>query len=88
MSDRDLELVPAKYVKAIADWMGPALLEEKVMKVEQWLEMAFHLCKQRWDSSIEWLESQPVTKILLMAHLQSVFVDKQNEESKRAARRK
>ena len=88
MSDEDLEILPARYVKVIAEWMGPTLLQEKVMKVEQWLEMAFHLCKQRWDSSVEWLESQPITKILLMAHLQSVFVEKQNEEAKRAARKK
>lgn len=88
LDETDLDLVPAKYVKPITDWIGPELLQEKIMKVEQWLEMAFHLCKQRWDQSIDWLERQPVSKILLMAHLQSQFVDKQNEESKKAARRR
>ncbi len=58
------------------------------MKVEQWLELAFHLCKQRWDSSVDWLENQPVSKILLMADIQSKFVEKQNEENKKAARRR
>ena len=88
LREGDLDLVPAKYVKPITDWLGPELLQEKIMKVEQWLEMAFHLCKQRWDQSIDWLENQPVSKILLMAHLQSQFVDKRNEEAKKAARKR
>lgn len=88
LTDDDLDLIPARYVKPITDWLGPELLQEKIMKVEQWLEMAFHLCKQRWDQSIDWLEDQPVSKILLMAHLQSRFVDKQNEEAKKAARKR
>lgn len=58
------------------------------MTVEQWLEIAFHFCKQRWDVSIDWLEQQPVSKILLMARILSDFVEKQNEETKRAARRR
>lgn len=88
LDEEGISLIPKKYVNPIAEWMGPELLQEKVMKVEQWLEVAFHLCKQRWDASIEWLERQPVSKILLMSHIQSTFVEKQNEEAKRAARRK
>lgn len=88
LSEQDLFLIPARYIRPLSDWIGPTLLEEKVMKVDQWLEMAFHLCKQRWDASVEWLESQPVSKILLMADILSKFVDKQNEEIKRAGRRR
>lgn len=88
LDERDLGLIPSRYVQPIAEWMGPELLQEKVMKVEQWLEMAFHLCKQRWDQSVDWLEDQPVSKVLLMAHLQSKFVEKQNEETKKASRKR
>ncbi len=88
LDEAGLETIPAKYIKPISDWLGPELLSEKVMTVEQWLEMAFHLCKQRWDQSIEWLEKQPVSKILLMAHILSQYVDKQNEEMKKAARKR
>lgn len=88
LSEQDLFLIPARHIRSLSDWIGPTLLEEKVMKVDQWLEMAFHLCKQRWDASVEWLESQPVSKILLMADILSKFVDKQNEEIKRAGRRR
>lgn len=88
LSEDDLEVLPARYISCIAKWMGPELLNDRVMKIDQWLELAFHLCKQRWDSTIEWLEKQPVSKILLMAKIQSDFVTKQNEETKRAARKR
>lgn len=58
------------------------------MSVEAWLETAFHLCKQRWDSSIEWLEIQPVPKILLMVDIVNKFVKEQNDEMKKSARKK
>lgn len=48
-------------------------LKGKVMTPNQWLETAFHLCKQRWDSSIEWLESQPMSKINEMIGIQSRY---------------
>jgi len=88
LTEKDLEIIPARFIKPVADWMGPELLNDRVMKVDQWLELAFHLCKQRWDSSIKWLEDQPVSKVLLMAKIQSDFVTKQNEETKRASRKK
>jgi hypothetical protein len=88
LEEEDLCLIRGRYVGPLASWMGPNLLNDRVMKVEQWLEMAFHLCKQRWDDSIEWLEDQPVSKILLMAKILSDFADKQNNEMKKASRRK
>lgn len=88
LTEEDLSMIPSRYVQPLASWLGPNILEEKVMKLDQWLEMAFHFCKQRWDSSIEWLEEQPVSKILLMAKILSDFVTKQNEETKRAARKR
>jgi hypothetical protein len=88
LTEEDLTNIPAQYVKPLTEWMGPELLNDRVMHIDKWLELAFHLCKQRWDSSIEWLEDQPVSKVLLMARIQSEFVEKQNEETKRASRRK
>jgi len=88
ITEDELAQIPSRYIQPIAAWMGPNILEERVMRVDQWLEMGFHLCKQRWDQSIEWLEQQPISKILLMAKILSDFVGKQNEETKRAARRR
>lgn len=88
LTEEDLTLIPSRYVQPLATWLGPNILEEKVMKLDQWLEMAFHFCKQRWDNSIEWLEDQPISKILLMAKILSDFATKQNEETRRAARKR
>ena len=80
--------VTAKEARAAFKWTAENLLDKTILTVENWLEVAYHLCKQRWDSSIEWLEQQPVSKILLMAKIQSEFITKQNEETKRAARKR
>jgi len=63
--------------------MMKELVAERIMKVEQWMEMSFHLCKQRWDDTTEWLESQPMSKILLMSRVVSKFVAEQNREMKK-----
>ena len=50
--------------------------------------MSFHLCKQRWDDTTEWLESQPMSKILLMSRVVSKFVAEQNREMKKGSKKK
>lgn len=87
LDEDGLHYVRAKYVPALTDWMGTSILEEKVMKLEQWLELGFHMCKQRWDGSLEWLEEQPVPKILAMAQIMSSYAERMAEENKRAMRR-
>jgi len=88
LTEDDLICIPSRYIEPLANWMGTEILQEKVMKLEQWLEMAFHFCKQRWDQSIDWLEDQPVSKILLMAKILSDFAEKSNNETKRASRKR
>lgn len=88
LSDKDLDQIPVSYFKPLFEWMNKELLEGKVMTVEQWLSLAFHLCKQRWDQSIDWLENQPVSKILLMLKIQSDYVEKEKQEMKKSSRKK
>ena len=76
-----------RQTQVLYDWASENLLTERIMSVEQWLETAFHLCKQRWDSSIDWLETQPVPKILLMIDIVNKHVKEQEEEMKKAARK-
>jgi hypothetical protein len=87
LNENGLHIIRARYIPALTDWAGTALLEEKVMKLEQWFELSFHMCKQRWDSSIEWLEEQPIPKILAMAQIMSSYSERMVEENKRAMRR-
>jgi hypothetical protein len=56
--------------------------------VENWLEVSFHLCKQRWDSSVDWLETQPMSKIFAMLDIVKSHVESQNDEIKKSSRRK
>ena len=58
------------------------------MTVTSWLETAFHLQKQRWDDSIDWLEQQPMSKILLMTSVQGKFCEEQEREMKKSQRKK
>lgn len=83
-----LDHIPSKCVAPLSHWILENLLSEKVMKVDQWLELSFHLCKQRWDSTIDWLETQPISKVLLMSRIQSKFVEEQNREMKKGRRKK
>lgn len=91
LTDQDEEIldrIPAKCVAPLVTWMMPELVQERVMKVEQWIETAFHLCKQRYDESIDWMEKQPMSKILLMIRVMNGFNEEQNREMKKAGRKR
>ena len=86
--EEDLMLVPRSAVTPLVWWMTENLLNEKVMKLDQWYETAFHLCKQRFDVTMDWMESQPVSKILLMTQVVTKFAKEQEREMKKARRKK
>lgn len=58
------------------------------MSVENWLEIAFHLNKQRWDQSIDWLEAQPMSKIKTMIEINKKFADEQEAQVKKSSRKR
>lgn len=69
-------------------WALENIIENNILTVENWLEVAYHLCKQRWDSSIEWLENQPMSKIQAMIKIVEKHAEEQEKEMKRASRKK
>jgi hypothetical protein len=83
-----LEHTSIVQTRTIIKWGADTLLDQKVLTVENWLEIAFHLCKQRWDSSIDWLETQPMSKINAMIDIMKNFADDQEKQMKKNARRK
>ena len=85
--NHELDLIPVRCLAPLSSWVMKELVSERIMKVEQWLEMSFHLCKQRWDDTTEWLESQPMSKILLMSRVVSKFVAEQNREMKKGSKK-
>ena len=89
LSEEDLlDRITAKRFGTVVRWISENLLEERLFTVENWLKTAFHLCKERWDSSIDWLESQPISKILVMISVMNDFHEKQADEAKKASRKK
>ena len=91
LSECEMETVmnmDVRTFRALVKWFSKELLEGKVMTAFQFLEICFHLMKQRWDSSLEWIESQPMSKVLTMVEILSKFAEKQNSEMKKSSRRK
>ena len=82
--DEATSLQPRYAVK----WAIDTLLDKTILTLENWLEVAYHLCKQRWDDSIEWLETQPISKINLMIEIVKKHAEEQEKEMKKNAKKK
>jgi hypothetical protein len=88
VDDSILDTVTAQDTRKVIQWAISTLVDNSVLTVENWLEVAYHLCKQRWDQSIEWLETQPMSKINLMIDIVKKHAEEQEKEMKKNARRK
>jgi hypothetical protein len=86
--ERILDQIPKRHIGPLTHWIGNEVLQEKIMKLTQWYELSFHLCKQRFDYTMDWLETQPVPKILLMAQTLTKFAKEQEREMRKARRKK
>jgi hypothetical protein len=83
-----LDQATASQTRAVFKWAGDTLLDKTILTVENWLEVAFGLCKQRWGPAVDWLESQPMSKVNAMIDVVKRHADEQEKEMKKAARRK
>jgi len=83
-----LDQVTATKARIFFSWIAENLLNETVFTVENWMEVSFHLCKQRWDATMEWLEEQPVSKIQMMIQIVKNHSEEQEKAAKKAARSK
>jgi len=91
LSDFDMDAIMdtgAREFRSLIGWVAKEILEGKLMSVYEFLEIAFHLCKQRWDSSVDWIEQQPMSKVLTMVDISSKFAERQNSEMKKSSRKK
>lgn len=78
-----VDSLPAPIFRKFINWCIENLLEGNILTVENWLEISFHLCKQRWDQSMDWLESQPMSKIKAMIDVVEQYAEAQNEAMKK-----
>lgn len=87
LNEEPLEQLSIGETRKAFEWAMDNILSAKIMSVEGWLQTAFHLCKQRWDSSIEWMETLPVPKILLMIEILNQHVKAEEAAMKKAAKK-
>jgi hypothetical protein len=87
LNDEVLDEATLHQTKNVFNWASEHLLENNVFSVENWLEVSYHMCKQRWDSSIDWLELQPISKIHTMLDIIKKHGEEVEREQKKAARR-
>jgi hypothetical protein len=83
----DLLDLPSIKMQRVVRWVSEDLFHEKIMTVENWLRTSYHLCKQRWDSSVDWLESQPVSKVFLMIDIVKEHNEEVEDQIKKASRK-
>ena len=88
LDEEPLEQLTIGETRKTFEWAMENLLSAKIMSIEAWLQTAYHLCKQRWDSSIEWMETLPVPKILLMIEIQNQHIKAEEAEMKKAAKKR
>lgn len=69
-------------------WVITNVIEQNIFTVENWMEVSFHMCKQRWDSSMDWLEMQPMSKIHTMLEVIKQHNAEQEKAQKQAARKR
>lgn len=83
-----LSKIPSRVFRQIIEWIVDNVFTESIFTVEHWMEVAFHLCKQRWDNSIDWLEQQPMSKIKLMVDINNKFVEQEKDAIKKSSRKR
>jgi hypothetical protein len=83
-----LSFSTASQTRQVIKWVADNLLESTILTVENWLQIAYHLCKQRWDASVDWLETQPMSKINTMIEIVKQHAEEQEKEMKKSARKK
>lgn len=83
-----LDEVTIAESRAVFKWVSESVLQQNVLTVENWLEVAFHLGKQRWGPSLDWLEEQPMSKIQTMIQIIKNHADEQEKAMKKSAKKK
>jgi hypothetical protein len=69
---RTLGLLPLRiFTQSVLPVLETELINGRLLQVRQWLEIAFQLQKRQWSNQLDWLEKQPIDKILVFADVMS-----------------
>ncbi len=81
-----LETLSSTNFRALYKWVTDNILNESILTPESWMEISFHLNKQRWDGGIDWLDSQPMARIKRMIEINQKVAEQQQDEIKKSRR--
>ncbi len=79
-----LESLSSTNFRALYKWVSDNILNESILTPESWMEVSFHLNKQRWDSGIDWLEAQPMSRIKRMIEINQKVAEQQQDVIKKS----
>jgi hypothetical protein len=83
-----LDEITSTQFRQVIKWVGEVLLNQNILTVENWMEVSYHLCKQRWDQSMDWLETQPMSKIQTMIEIVKKHAEDQEKQMKKNSRKR
>lgn len=73
-----LEFYSIAETRLFIQWLTKNEIEGRIMEVSSWLDLALYLNKGKWDDSIDWLEKQPFSKIMIFADASNKYNKKKN----------
>ncbi|MDX1371754.1 MAG: hypothetical protein R3321_04755 [Nitrososphaeraceae archaeon] len=82
-----LDFLAPDYRKLL-EWFCENRLQDRLLSLNNWLTLCFHLSKQRWTSDLEWFENQPLIKIIQMSDIQAKFHEQVNKSMKESSKKK
>ena len=88
LNPESLDKATIAETRAVFKWVSESVLQQNVLTVENWLEVAFHLGKQRWGPSLDWLEEQPMSKVQAMMQVVKNYADEQEKAMKKSSKKK
>ena len=88
LNPESLDKATIAETRAVFKWVSESVLHQNVLTVENWLEVAFRLGKQRWGPSLDWLEEQPMSKVQAMMQVVKNYADEQEKAMKKSSKKK
>lgn len=77
-----LESYTIRETREFVRWISRNEIHENIMDIDKWLDLALYLGRGKWDSSLDWLEAQPFSKIQVFLEASNSYNKKKNGKTK------
>ena len=65
-----------KELHVFLGWLEENELQQSILEVDNWLSVAIGLLKGQWGTNLEWLESQPFSKVRILIDASTKYFTK------------